>query len=76
MAYLDRVFPNEKWVVYYDLPNRKYHIDSYLVHKKLVAREKDKQLLFLFLGTFDSHVQALAFTKIKQHEDRKFIFKT
>lgn len=75
MAYLDNVFPNEKWVVYYDLPNRKYHIDSYLIHKKLVAKGKDKQLLFLFLGSFDSHAQAVAFIKVKQREDRNFIFK-
>ena len=75
MAYLDRVFPHEKWVVYYDLPNRKYHIDSYPVHKKLVAKGKDQQLLFLYLGAFESHEQAMAFTRIKQREDRNFIFK-
>lgn len=73
MANLDSIFPNESWVVYYDLQNKKYHIDGFTTHKKIIDDKVDKNKLFLFLEIFDSHQEAIKYVNIKKHEDLKFI---
>lgn len=69
MAYLDHVFPKEEWVVYYDLQHQRYHVDSYLTHQKLVINSTDTHLLFLYLGVFSSHQEAVVYVNKKRAED-------
>ncbi|MGI9545373.1 MAG: hypothetical protein ACR2MX_19075 [Cyclobacteriaceae bacterium] len=73
MANLDSIFPNENWVVYYDLQNKKYHIDGLATHKRIVTDALDKTTPLLLLRVFDSHQEALEFVNVKKLEDLKFI---
>jgi len=69
MINFGKIFPRKKWVVYYDLAKKSYHVDTYRTHKKLVAQGTDLHLLLIFLRQFDSRQAAETFAEKRREDD-------